>query len=80
MPVVFRSDGIRFFFFSNEGNPRELVHVHAQRGASLAKLWLRPEVTLAANHGFSAGELRLILAEVNAHVDEIERVWHEYFG
>jgi hypothetical protein len=29
MPVVFRYRGFRFFFYSNEGNPREPVHIHA---------------------------------------------------
>ncbi len=33
MPVVFRWEGIRFYFFSNEGDPREPVHIHADRRA-----------------------------------------------
>ena len=44
MPVVFRYNGVRFFFFSNEGNPREPLHVHAEHGDADAKFWLRPEV------------------------------------
>jgi hypothetical protein len=28
MPVVLRYKGFRFFFYSNEGSPREPVHVH----------------------------------------------------
>ena len=32
MPVVFRYKGFRFFFYSNEGNPREPVHVHVMGG------------------------------------------------
>ncbi|MBE0506660.1 MAG: DUF4160 domain-containing protein [Marinospirillum sp.] len=28
MPVILRVDGLRFFFYSNEGNPLEPVHVH----------------------------------------------------
>ncbi|MFT0172652.1 DUF4160 domain-containing protein [Paraburkholderia mimosarum] len=39
MPVVFRYNGIRFFFYSNEGDPREPVHIHAawlKRGEDLA--------------------------------------------
>ena len=42
MPVVFRFNGIRFHFFSNEGDPREPLHIHAQRAECLAKVWLRP--------------------------------------
>jgi hypothetical protein len=29
MPVVFRHRGFRFFCYSNEGSPREPVHIHA---------------------------------------------------
>ena len=36
MPTVFRQDGFRFFFYSNEGDPREPVHVHAMKGAGEA--------------------------------------------
>lgn len=28
MPVIFRHKSFRFFFYSNEGNPREAMHVH----------------------------------------------------
>ena len=38
MPVVFRYKGFRFFFYSNEGIPREPVHVHVRAGGSEAKL------------------------------------------
>ena len=30
MPVVFREDGLRYFFYSNEGMPREPRHVHVR--------------------------------------------------
>ncbi len=80
MPVVFRFNGVRFFFFSNEGNPREPLHIHAQRGECLAKIWLHPTISLADNFGFSASELRLVLEQVALRADEIERVWNAYFG
>ncbi len=35
MPVVFRYKGYRFFFFSNEGDPLEPMHVHVRRGEVL---------------------------------------------
>ncbi len=38
MPVVFRAAGIRFHFFSNEGDPREPVHIHARRADAEAKI------------------------------------------
>lgn len=80
MPVVFRFNSIRFHFFSNEGDPREPLHVHAQRGECLAKIWVHPEPCLAENFGFSSSELRVILEQVAEHSAEIERHWHEHFG
>ena len=54
MPVVFRYQRIRFFFFSNEGNPREPIHIDALRGDAEAKFWLRPAVRVADSVGFNA--------------------------
>lgn len=80
MPVVFRDRGARFFFFSNEGNPREPAHIHVLKGEGEAKFWLRPEVALAHSHGFSRRELTELARVVEARRDEIERAWHEHFG
>jgi hypothetical protein len=53
MPAVFRRDGFRFFFYSNEGDPREPIHVHVARDRDEAKFWLYPEPAVAYNRGFS---------------------------
>ena len=42
MPTVFRHDGFRFFFYSNEGDPREPVHINVIKDGGEAKLWLHP--------------------------------------
>lgn len=81
MPSVFRDDGLRFHFYSSEGDPREPVHIHvAQRGVGDAKLWLYPEVAIAYNRGFDARTLRKIISIVEGRRSEIETVWNEYFG
>ena len=46
MPKVFSWNGYRFHFYSEEGDPREPVHIHIRKGRDNAKFWLRPEVTL----------------------------------
>lgn len=79
MPVVFRYKGHRFFFFSNEGNPREVPHIHVRSGGNRAKFWLRP-VVLAENFGYAANELNELAGVVAANRELIERTWHEYFG
>ncbi len=80
MPVVFRYRGVRFFFYSNEGNPREPVHVHALRDDLEAKFWVIPEVGVAYNDGYSARELREFLGVVEGNKNLIVRVWNEHFG
>ena len=64
MPVIFRYKGYRFFFYSNEGSPRELVHVHVRSGEGEAKFWLHPTVQLADSGGFDARTLRELLEVV----------------
>ena len=79
MPVVFSVDGIRFFFFSNEGDPREPIHIHVRKDTNLAKFWLQPAVQLADSYGFSSRELNKIGKIVEDRKLEIEVAWHEHF-
>jgi hypothetical protein len=80
VPVVFRVGGARFFFYSNEGSPREPPHIHVEDAGSEAKAWLRPEVALADSFGFSRRDLAGLSRVVTARREEIERAWHEHFG
>ncbi|MCP4109321.1 MAG: DUF4160 domain-containing protein [Desulfobacteraceae bacterium] len=32
--------GYRFFFYSNEGNPLEPLHIHVRKGEAVAKFWI----------------------------------------
>ncbi len=80
MPVVLRYKGFRFFFYSNEGNHREPVHVHVRSGGSEAKFWLTPQVSVATSYGFDAGTLRELAGVAQANSEMIERAWHDYFG
>lgn len=80
MPVIFRWSGCRFHFYSDEGNPREPVHIHVRRGRDNAKFWLHPEVRVAYNKGFSPREQSELIRAVEARRDEIERVWNDHFS
>ena len=80
MPVVFRERGFRFFFYSNEGNPREPVHIHVERDEIEAKFWVIPEVRLASNDGYSARTLRELQSIVEAHRNLITEAWNDHFG
>lgn len=80
MPIVFRQDGYRFFFYSNEGDPREPVHIHVQKAGAEAKIWVGDEIALDRSDGFDAKTLRKILEIVRSNRTIIEDRWNEYFG
>ena len=80
MPVVLKYRGYRFFFYSNEGNPREPLHIHVRKGGAVAKFWLEPLPSVAESYGMSAREMGELLAIAIEHRDEIEESWNEYFG
>jgi len=79
MPVVFRERGFRFFFYSNEGSPREPVHIHVDKDDVEAKFWVNSEVRVAYNDGYNARTLRDLLEIVEANKELIERTWNEFF-
>ncbi|MFN8634956.1 MAG: DUF4160 domain-containing protein [Chloroflexota bacterium] len=76
MPTVRRDGPYRFFFYS--GDRHEPPHVHVEREANHAKLWLEP-VRVADSRGLSAAELRRIERIVIERIDEFLRAWHEHF-
>lgn len=80
VPTVFKYKGIRFFFYSNEGNPREPVHIHAKAGGKDAKLWLHPSVRIASCEGFSRAEQVELVRVVKLHAKTIRSAWNEHFG
>lgn len=80
MPTVFRERGFRFFFYSNEGSPREPMHIHVEKGDAEAKFWLEPEVQLAYNDDYDARTLRTLLGIVLANRERIKRAWDEFLG
>lgn len=79
MPTVFKFGGFRFFFYSNEGNPREPVHIHVERGEMEAKFWLQPSVRLVYNDGFNAKALRELTVIIEERRNDIERAWNDFF-
>lgn len=78
--MLFRYKGFRFFFYANEGSPREPMHVHVRGGGSEAKLWLEPRMRVATSDGFDSATLRELVEVAQANRELIERTWHDYFG
>ncbi len=79
MPVVLRFKGYKFFFFSNEGDPREPLHVHVKKGGASAKFWMMPIVSVAESYELTAAELRELTQVAEENHERILRSWYEYF-
>ena len=76
MPTVLRVGPYRCFFFA--GDRAEPPHIHVERDANRAKLWLDP-VRLDRSGGFPRAELARIILMVREHEIALVRSWHDYF-
>jgi hypothetical protein len=69
-----------FFFYSNEGIPREPMHVHVEKDGRQAKFWLNPQVQLAYNDGYDGRTLRELIGIVAVNRLRIEGAWNDFFS
>jgi hypothetical protein len=79
MPVIFRYKSYRIFFYSNEGYPREPLHVHVLGNGGEAKFWIKPMLKVAGSNGIDARELRELAEVISQNALLIERKWNEHF-
>ena len=77
VPVLLRTRGYRFFFYSLED--REPPHIHVAQAGRYAKFWLDP-VTLASNRGFRSHELTVLRELVLENKTLFLERWNAYFG
>lgn len=78
MPTVLRTDGFRFFFYSDEGDPLEPPHIHISAGEKIAKFWLDP-VELASSKRVRNHEITALHVLVEHHRDTFLEAWNAYF-
>jgi Domain of unknown function (DUF4160) len=52
--------------------------MHVDRENRSAKFWLHPDVTLAANHGYSRRELREIERIMREHLETLRYEWDAF--
>lgn len=77
MPTVLRVGPYRFFFYSSDRD--EPIHVHIEREANIAKVWLDP-IRLQNSGGFRRSELNRILSIITEHQNELLETWNDYFS
>lgn len=86
MPQVFKIGSYWVYFWSNENDPLEPVHVHVAQGAPTAKatkIWITAagRCYLCNNNSqIPARTLRNIMMIIEARSQEIIAKWTDYFG
>lgn len=86
MPQVFKIGSYWVFFWSNENQPLEPVHVHVAQGApseNATKIWItKSGKCLLCNNNSKIPEniLRNILRIIEARSGEVISKWKNYFG
>ena len=77
MPTILRIEGLRFHFYSDEGN--EPPHIHVDTGEGECKFWLDP-ISLARSRGVPQVMVRRIERLVYEHQAQLLEKYHEFHG
>ena len=86
MPQVFKIGSYWVYFWSNENDPLEPVHVHVAKGAPQAnatKIWITKsgKCYLANNNSnIENHTLQNIMKIIEARSNEVIEKWNSYFG
>ena len=77
MPTIFRFEGQRFFFFSNENG--EPPHIHVEKAEAVAKFWLHPDVELAWSLRFRGRDIHKLQRMIEEKQEWFLEKWNDYF-
>ncbi|MBQ7734238.1 MAG: DUF4160 domain-containing protein [Synergistaceae bacterium] len=86
MPTILRIGRYVIYFWTNENNPREPIHVHIALGRArphATKLWISStgQIIICNNNSLIPEKiLRKIIRALENRVDEIIGAWFDYFG
>ena len=86
MPQIFRMGNYWIYFWANENEPVEPIHVHISEGRpaeNASKVWITSSGKCLLCHNNSQipkRTLNNIMRTVEARSDEIMQKWLDYFG
>jgi hypothetical protein len=75
MPTILRIDGFRFFFFSNEHEPK---HIHIEKGDMYARIEI-DSLKVTDSYNTSSKDIRKMLELVEKNKQKLQGAWDEYF-
>jgi len=76
MPTIFKKDGFRFFFFSDEHTPK---HIHIEK----AEMYVRIEMEslkVTDSYNITLKEIKKLQKIVEENKEMLIGAWDEYFG
>lgn len=86
MPQVFKVGSYWVYFWANENNPLEPIHVHVSQGnpsSNSTKIWITKKggCILCNNHSkIPEKALQNIMLVIEARSDEVIEKWKTFFG
>jgi len=86
MPQVFKIGSYVVYFWANEGNPLEVVHVHVAKGIpseNSTKIWITKagKCLLCNNNSkIPSKTLRNIIEIIEARNQDVINKWYDFFG
>ena len=75
MPTIFKIDGYRFFFFSDEHTPE---HIHIEKADAYARIEIE-NLKVTDSYNLNSKELKKLLKLVTEYRDKLQGAWNEYF-
>jgi len=75
VPTIFKIEGYRFFFFSDEHTPE---HIHIEKGDSYARIEIE-NLNVTDSYNLNSKELKKLLKLVATNKDKLQGAWNEYF-
>jgi len=75
MPTIFKIDGWRFFFFSDEHTPE---HIHIEKADGYARIEIE-SLLVTDSYNLNSKELKKLLQLVKQHSKELKEAWNEHF-
>ena len=86
MPQIFKIGSYWVYFWANENDPTEPIHVHVSKGtptSNATKIWITRTGKCYLCHNRSQIQprvLRNIMAIIEARSDEVIEKWRSFFG
>ena len=75
MPTIFKINGYRFFFFSDEHTPE---HIHIEKADAYARIEL-DNLRVTDSYNLNSKELKKLLNLVEENKEKLQGAWNEYF-